>query len=69
MKFCGICWRNGRSLWEGACLCTNDVLTNSAFYEWMGDKLKPLPPKVEEPKPVFVPKRAVLKFGEKLPKR
>lgn len=69
MKLCEICWRNGRSLWKGCCLCTNDVLTPNAFYEWMGTLLEPLPERKQEaPKPVYTQTKTKLVFGEKLTK-
>lgn len=69
MKLCPVCWSNGRSLQKGSCLCTGDVLTSSAFYEWMGSLLEPLPARKEEaPKPVYVQSKAKLVFGDMITK-
>lgn len=51
----------------GCCLCTGDVLSNSAFHAWMGKQLPPLVPaeKVVFRKPI---ERRKPVFGEKIEK-
>ena len=67
MKYCPVCWRNGRALDVAECLCNGKVLKPSAFHAAMGKRLIPLPAKhLDAPKEqerVFKAPRLV--FGDK----
>lgn len=68
-KTCPKCWTShGRSLLQGSCICTGDVLTPPQFHSWMGKKVPPLPVRMKVDKPVMVEVRPKLVFGEKLEK-